>query len=779
MPRALRSRPRSGGKRQESFAAVGPPDDTLFGLLKGTVGALIICRLLVPTESAAAGETLWIVQLWLIAGVVWVWFAFRNGEFAPRMDRLDLFLGIIIVGHGLATVGVFVGGGDRRAALNMFFEWVGLGVAFFLTRQVLRTPSDAARLMRVGVAAAACLSALGIWQHYVSLPQTAAEYAQSRTELDTLQNSLAGGAPPNADNRMRIQELREELTSQGIALEGTGRILWESRLLDSSEPFAMFGLTNTLGGLLAAWLIIALAAMVSIWQHGIGPLRWVGPTFMVSLIGYCLLLTKSRTAWVGLTCGLMAWAAMTVWRKRNLNSHRRSRLLWGVAGLALCALCLAGLSGSLDREVLSEAPKSLRYRLQYWSGSLGVIGERPIIGVGPGNFRPHYLAHKMAESSEEISDPHNFLLDIWTSGGLAAVCGLFGLMYAGIHISNQPAPAESAAQDEANINLAKHDRRDPLVVGAGLGFLFVPTLGWMWGSGFDVRLIVMLVGWVIGVKLLAGAFSKVSDLRWPLAAAAVAFFVHLFGAGGIEMPAVAQALLLLLVAMTLVRPSMKNLHETRSWLKIGPTAALMVIALVACLFTTTVPVMQSRTSVALGDDARSSGNLQRAIAFYEKAAQADPFSPEPVQRFAQTLFDRWHALPGSSDSEFDAAVKMQTAAIELAPFHATGYRNLGQWFGHQFERTGDIEDARHAVDWLSRAADRYPNSAMIRAELAIGCWKAGDVDVARREAQLAWDLDQINRREGHRDKFLPVTSVESIDELRNSSPNRDEADNRN
>jgi O-antigen ligase len=58
---------------------------------------------------------------------------------------------------------------------------------------------------------------------------------------------------------------------------------------------------------------------------------------------------------------------------------------------------VAGLTGGLDRLVLAEAPKSLQYRLEYWWTSLQLIRESPFIGVGPGQFRQNYLAHKLPQ----------------------------------------------------------------------------------------------------------------------------------------------------------------------------------------------------------------------------------------------------------------------------------------------------------------------------------------------------------------------------------------------
>ncbi len=79
----------------------------------------------------------------------------------------------------------------------------------------------------------------------------------------------------------------------------------------------------------------------------------------------------------------------------------------------------------------------MEYRLQYWRGTAKVIVAAPWFGVGPGNFRPHYLQHKLAETSEEISDPHNFVLDVVANAGVPGALAL--LLLAGVLLRNGPA----------------------------------------------------------------------------------------------------------------------------------------------------------------------------------------------------------------------------------------------------------------------------------------------------------------------------------------------------
>src|SRR5580698_8155676 len=69
--------------------------------------ALVVVRWLVPTESAAEGDTLWIVQLWFAALLIWVWSRFRTKKWSVRLNAFDAALWLVILGHVVSTATVF------------------------------------------------------------------------------------------------------------------------------------------------------------------------------------------------------------------------------------------------------------------------------------------------------------------------------------------------------------------------------------------------------------------------------------------------------------------------------------------------------------------------------------------------------------------------------------------------------------------------------------------------------------------------------------------------
>src|SRR5579862_6840050 len=128
-------------ERERSPTRSTDPVTQLVGLV---VIALLVVRWLIPAESAADGDTLWITELWFAATLLWAWSCLRSDRFEIRWSAFDVAVWVLVAGHVISTAVVFLNGaGDRRAALNMAWEWVGLGTSFFLLRQVVSSAIDA------------------------------------------------------------------------------------------------------------------------------------------------------------------------------------------------------------------------------------------------------------------------------------------------------------------------------------------------------------------------------------------------------------------------------------------------------------------------------------------------------------------------------------------------------------------------------------------------------------------------------------------------------------
>ncbi len=142
----------------------------------------------------------------------------------------DLGCLLLPLGQMIATCGVFVRGGDCRAALNLAFEWGGLWIAWWILRSAMLNRTLRQDLGALLVAMLTGLAVFGIWQHHVIYPEQGQWYLSLRSELDDL---LEQGGPGGS---LRANQIRQELQSNQIPLEGSERELWENRVLSSTEP---------------------------------------------------------------------------------------------------------------------------------------------------------------------------------------------------------------------------------------------------------------------------------------------------------------------------------------------------------------------------------------------------------------------------------------------------------------------------------------------------------------------------------------------------------------
>lgn len=808
-----------------SAAAARLPDESigasaLDNFLVVLICALLVWRLLVPTEGSVLGETLWITLAWPLVLALWGMSQFRRNSRPLRCGWLDVAVWTLVGGHVVASLRVWLSQGEQRSALNMLWEWLALGISFFLVRQILVERSDRGQLLQMLVAVLISLAGLGIWQHHYGYRQMAAEYERISVQVRQLEQWEATPPPALGAGRAAWEternRLQMELYRQKVPLDKHARLLWEQRIKESSEPLGMFALANTFAGILLCGLLLLAGGLVESWNAGISWTRRGLLSGLAVVLAYCLLLTKSRTAYVGLLSGV----AVGAWGLLRAKAARPDKVLrWGLAlfaGLALLA-GVAWATGGVDRLVLSESGKSLRYRGEYWRSTWRMLHENPLdfsLGVGSGNFRQHYLRYKLPESSEEIADPHNMLLDVWANGGLLGLVGLLAVITGGISLLRIPpreeipadnlkseiqqlapagrkephsltgtakAEADSAATSIAGSASSTGRERhregaaddggfvlDAYLLGGGLGFL----AAFLANTDSDSPVASLALGWAVTIGL-CGTLFKRPPLSPPVVGAAlVGLLVHLLGAGGIGMPAITQFLLVLLAAGPVPRGTEKTGFAPRSeaprrWVPVAVVCAGMFGAF-ACFTTASRPVSASTHWLDQGEaDLSVRRDPDRAEASYVAAAEADPLSPAPWEHRAALAFQRALGAPSKegADAWFHKGVELQRGQIARDPFNSNGYKALGDWCIEFGQRTGSVEILRQGAEAYRAAADRYPHHAGLQQGLARAESLAGNPKRAREAARRALELQAGNVRAGHLDKQLSRSEVEELERL--------------
>jgi O-antigen ligase len=528
----------------------------------------------------------------------------------------------------------------------------------------------------------------------------------------------------------------------------------------STEPIGPFALTNSLAGYLAPTLILVLGLARQMGRTMVRQRMWQGILVMAlaalvaALLLACFVLTKSRAAYLATAMGVLALAATRAIPRRWWR--------WcgaAAAVLALGVLLLASLGG-LDRQVLTEAPKSLLYRMQYWQASWGMIAEHPWFGCGPGNFKDAYTQYKLPEASETVADPHNFLVEIAATAGIPVA--LLSLMAAAAVIWQvrrtqretrgdepvvQTAPASDADDSPDDASLVR-----TVYVGGLAGCLLAYPAGWAGGQTPDLAMLWTLVPvflvtlWLLHPWVVRGRLPATT-----LLIAVGTLLVNLLAAGGIAFPGVA-GLLWLLVALAL------NAAETGSgdvtsdtWLSpVGPVvnrgviagAAAAAVALVALGYVTLYrPVLAGQIFAAqLADALEGRMNATQITAACRQAAQADPWWAEPYERWAAIAHQQWlaHPTPERLD-EFNQAV---AGARERNRWSSSLARSEGDWLLAMYHGSRQVQLLQRAAEAYTRAVALYPNSGTLRAQLAWTWYLLGDRQQAAALAAEALQLDE-------------------------------------
>jgi O-antigen ligase len=714
--------------------------DRLRALVLGGTVALFAARPLAPTEAvtAATGDGLPFVMLTLLLVCLWWLGAWRTPRGA-RWGWVDLAW-LALIGWQALSTWAATSHNAARPAINVFWEWAGMWLGFVLLRQVLAEAREARALIVVMVAVTVLLSLDGLFQYGYSAPAARAEY---RRDPDQALRDARIDAPPGSPERM----------------------LFEDRL-NSTEPTATFSLANSLAGVLTAWLVCFVGAGWLV--AGRGPPseapRRNGALVLGLLvlafvsIAACLILTKSRSAYLATIIGMAMVVGGGVIARRGRRAGaagspvRQRWLLAGATGGLLLLIMAAIGAGALDRQVLTEATKSLGYRWQFWQGAWGIIGDHPWLGCGLGNFQDHYTAYKLPEASEVVAEPHNWLLEVWATCGTPAAVALVGLFAAALadilRAARQsvrlPGLARSVAEPGAE------NRPQPVadsVLPPGADGVYAIIAGAM--AALPLAYFVSLTATVpmpaflvpLGlVVVLAGALAAQAWIdhghlpAWVPLAACLALLVNLSAAGGIGYSGVAGSLWVLLALATSLASGYPR-HLLRR-----PTAVLLLVASVllslVCYKTSYQPVLRCREAMAAAENEPA-----RAVKMLRAAAAADPLSDEPWRRLADVLLIRWQQRRGQQAlDDWEAA---EREIIARRPNSSAVLQRAGERYLKVFHATGDTQYLTRATEAFQRAARLYPNQALVHARLALSLSEADQHVEAVRQAAEALRLHEI------------------------------------
>jgi len=733
--------------REAATPFSAPEKDRLRPWLLAGFTALVVARPLFPSESAALyGDGMPMVMLWITLALFWLLGVIGRPKFSIRFGWIDAAVLLLIGWHTLAALWA-VWHGSPRPAINMLWEWVGLGLCFLLARQFIVTAAEVRAIVAVMIALAVALAGYGLYQYFFELPATRAVY---ESDPDAAMRNAGLWFPPDSPERQ----------------------LFANRLY-STEPLATFALTNSLAGYLVPWLVILLGMLCAnfrsrrqLWRLGLCAIP----------IAACLLLTKSRSGYIAVGVGAaLAWLAC---RTKGVRVGWK----WPVAtAMAVVVMIVLGIAiGGLDREVLSQASKSFGYRLQYWQSTCHMIADHPIVGCGPGNFQNTYPQYKLPDASEEIADPHNFLLEIWATAGtpaaliFLAVLGCFAVTIAkGPNVLGNSEPmvgrergprelqtrnGEGRIGNESLISRSDCAISHPNYVlgGCVAGVLLSVPMGLLNTAPPGIAAVLLGLPLAVFAMLLLRRWIQEGQMpQWLPAVGVTVLLINLLAAGGIGLPGVAGTFWLLLAI---------GLPETRPReLSIGVAWGGLLFAILlayACHRTAYSPVLDCQAQLRLAER-----RPVQAVEYLEAAAVADLLSVEPRRKLADIAFERWRQEhDAESFQRFEAANK---EILALAPGSPPVWFSAAERYAEAFSKTGNRQNLDVAIQDFQRAIELYPNNALYRARLAEVALAAGNRAIFRREAEAALNLDAATP---HQDRKLPTQTRENLQKALKDGP---------
>jgi len=203
-----------------------------------------------------------------------------------------------------------------------------------------------------------------------------------------------------------------------------GKDLYRHKILTQFEPHSFasigfFGHHLTYGGyvMLILLLFLGLSGKLNV----LSKFKVLSP--VTSLIfGLALLFSYARSAIIGGVAGVLFWGMI-----------KGRKMFWY---LTAAVILLLGIISILEPQM----PKRIKYafspnhpsnsvRMGLWQTSWNMIKDKPILGIGPGNFSKVFDKYKVAREYDTIAHPHNDYLNMWVNSGIIGLLGYLFLWF--------------------------------------------------------------------------------------------------------------------------------------------------------------------------------------------------------------------------------------------------------------------------------------------------------------------------------------------------------------
>lgn len=355
-----------------------------------------------PTSVSAPETTLTPATGFLLDALIWLGVACGVlGESRAGRRLGTRTFGLVIVGsiavllHGMWLAPFTSAEGLLRGDFRGFSigsAWAAAMAGGWILAHLARDPAVRRAAFGAIFGVGVLLAARGIFQIMVEHPNLVRQFEADRARFAAEQ----GMQPDSAATRMLERRLRQP--------DATG---W-------------FALSNVYGSVMMGCAIALLGVCIAfVCSARTRAIRWSGPLLLVGAVLTVLVgvwLSRSKGAALAMFIGLFV-AGLAAMLGRGTSARLRGWSLLGVL-VPVGVLAIVVLRGQIGERI---GELSLLFRWHYFVGSAHIIGEHPLVGVGPSAFKDAYLLHKPPLSPEEVESPHSVFFDwVATLGVLSA-----------------------------------------------------------------------------------------------------------------------------------------------------------------------------------------------------------------------------------------------------------------------------------------------------------------------------------------------------------------------
>lgn len=220
------------------------------------------------------------------------------------------------------------------------------------------------------------------------------------------------------------------------------------------RAFGTFGQPNPFGALMGLTLPLALGTtwgyLVSAWQHRQESARWKTDVSLMGVYGVMagiilagLLVSWSRGAWIGFAAAvvMMIWLTPPKFWQGTLAMVVVGSLFVGLWSVGLLPASISDritsftedFSGFKDMRgaVINDDNFAVVERLAHWQAAVRMAEERPLLGVGFGNYEAAYEKFMLVNWPLALGHAHNYYLNLLAETGIV---GLIAYLVMGVVI---------------------------------------------------------------------------------------------------------------------------------------------------------------------------------------------------------------------------------------------------------------------------------------------------------------------------------------------------------